>query len=1216
MARIYRSAVLSLLLGLTLGGSLLGQRADRATITGVVKDPAGAAIPEATVTVEDEGTGVETTVSSNEAGSYTTPLLVLGTYTVKVEKTGFKAFVRSGIILTGGLIYRQDAALELGEVSQTVEVTAASEQINVSQGDVSNSVNEKYYEDLPVVMGADIRLAESLLYLHPGYLPMKPNGDPMFRGSQFNSRINGGQTMTADNFFDGAAFGYASGHQQTHESSPPIDAIKEMKVIESTYSAQYGHTSGGFIEYTSKSGTSDLHGSVYEYFANDALNSAGFFRVPGVPKTPQKNNNYGFTLGGPVVIPKVYDGRKKTFFFTNLDILNFRSGVLPGFGNTVPIPAFRNGDFSALLNTANQVGTDALGRPIFDGQIFNPATTRQVTKGVVDSITGLTASATGFVRDPFAGNIIPANDPLRSSVAAKLIPLWPQPDRPGLAFNVAGNPAGDQTWILDAKTWLARIDHQFTPNFKMSHSFFLNERPSIRNCGGVGGCNVRFDARQSPEKNDDYIGDGFYQRIATRHAHQQFDWVIRNNLLNHSTIAYDRWYMGGTPLSAGVGWNQKLGIKGLIEQDAGPPHLIFTGSVPYSERGTYGWTHTGHETNNRWQFSDDLTWIKGKHTIKTGFEYRHHQFNQVGWAETTAGNWNFNRLETSGYDAQGNSLGVTGDAFASFILGQVHSADFGIPTQPSFREGYISPWVNDEIKVTDRLTVNLGLRFEYQTSRTEQYDRYSTFDPTVPNPGAGGRPGALIFAGTGSGRTGTRIFEDPPKDGWGPRFGFAYRLGDKNVIRGGYGIYYAGVPFSQFMGRPTVGFTSNPTAPNLTNGLSPAFYWDDGFPQSDVKLPPFIDPAFGNGTSPIAVDKKGSLTLPRTQNWSLTVERQVSANMVLDLSYIGNRGTRLVNNWQSLGTAANMNDPSVLGLGASLLQADINSPEARAAGIAIPYGGFAGNVAQALRPFPQYQSILYRNVPTGNSTYHSFQTKLDKRFSSGLQFRVAYTFSKLIGDGAESGQSANLGPGGVAFQNPADTHRAERALSQDDVPHVFLVSYTYEFPWGPGKRFNLGGIAGKLFGGWGVSGIQRYESGRPLYISINNDLGGLLFNPAKRPNRVGGGVANLGGNFDPGKDRFLIPSGWADPGPLAFGNAPRHDGTARGFPTFSEDISLIKDTTITERVKFRFMTQFGNIFNRVVYCDPDTNWSSGSFGQVSAQCNTPRSIQFSAKFDF
>ena len=360
---------------LLCGGLLFGQRADRAIITGVVTDPHAFHVANSAVTIRNDATGVETKLVTNEAGDYTSPPLVLGTYTVSVEQQGFKTFVKGGVLLEGGQIVRVDAPLELGAISEKVEVSSAGAMINVTQPDVSSTIDEKYYRDLPIVMGADIRLAESLLQVQPGFLPMKPNGDPMFRGSQFNSRINGGQTMATENFFDGAAFGFAEGHQQSHESAPPVESVQEMKVISTSYSAQYGHTSGGFIEYTSKSGTNDLHGSLYEYFANDALNARGFFADH---TSKQRNNAFGFTAGGPVVIPKVFNGKNKFFFFVNADWLKFRSGVLPGFGNTTPIDAFKAGDFSSIL-THNQIATDALGRPIYAGQIFDPGTTRLVT---------------------------------------------------------------------------------------------------------------------------------------------------------------------------------------------------------------------------------------------------------------------------------------------------------------------------------------------------------------------------------------------------------------------------------------------------------------------------------------------------------------------------------------------------------------------------------------------------------------------------------------------------------------------------------------------------------------------------------------------------------------------------------------------------------------------------------------------------------------------
>src|SRR5947208_5429374 len=370
---------------LAAAASVLAQRADRATVTGVVTDPTGKSIPAAVVKVRSDDTGLLTDLTTNDAGVYTSPSLVLGTYTITVESAGFKTAVRSGIRLVGGQIFRQDIALELGSLSDQVTVNASAEILNTANADVTHGVDSTYYQNLPVVMGADIRLAEALLQLQPGYNPMKPNGDPMFRGSQSQSRLNGGQKSAMENFFDGVAFGYASGHNQSHESAPPIESVGEMKVITSTYSAQYGHSSGGTVEYSSKAGTKDLHGSFYEYFANDKLNARGFFPDR---TSKQRNNAFGFTMGGPVYIPKVYDGRNKTFFFVNLDYLKFRAGVLPGFGNTTPTDAFKAGDFSSLL-TGKQAGTDAMGRSVMDGMIFDPTTTR-LDGGIP-------------VRDPFPG---------------------------------------------------------------------------------------------------------------------------------------------------------------------------------------------------------------------------------------------------------------------------------------------------------------------------------------------------------------------------------------------------------------------------------------------------------------------------------------------------------------------------------------------------------------------------------------------------------------------------------------------------------------------------------------------------------------------------------------------------------------------------------------------------------------------------------------------
>ena len=407
--------------------------------------------------------------------------------------------------------------------------------------------------------------------MQPGYLPMRPNGDPMFRGSQFNSRINGGQAMATENFFDGAAFGYASGHQQSHESTPPVESVQEVKVITTTYSAQYGHTSGGFIDYTSKSGTNAFHGILRVHVAMTRST-----RTPCSPSAAASRRRR-FATTTTASRSAVRSPRpNKTHFFTNVDFTRIRSGTIAGFGNTTPIDAFKNGDFGALL-TNNRVGTDALGRPIMQGQIFDPQTTR----------TGQRHSGARSV----PGQRHPRRSPAakRCRLADRAADGGPGPRRARQQRRRRRDGGPDVG--VDARNIMGRVDHNFTPNFKASSSFYWNRRPSVRNCEGVDG-SLRERSRDGAAKNTGYYGSGFFQRISTHHAHQQFDWVISNNLLSHSTVAWDRWFMGGNHLSAGANWPQRLWegtaspTGGIVAQDAGPPTMRFNGgSVPYTPIG-------------------------------------------------------------------------------------------------------------------------------------------------------------------------------------------------------------------------------------------------------------------------------------------------------------------------------------------------------------------------------------------------------------------------------------------------------------------------------------------------------------------------------------------------------------------------------------------------------------------------------------------------------
>src|SRR5882762_2106019 len=874
------------------GQSLYAQLADRAEITGLVTDTSGAGVPDAKVTITNQDTGGKIVVGTNSAGNYSTPPLQLGTYTVDVEKEGFKHATHPGIVLSGAQSFRQDVKLELGSVTQSVEVEGGATLINTENSTVSHTIGETYYRDLPGVMGADIRLAESLLQLQPGFVPMQPNGDAIFRGSQFTSRINGGQTMATENWFDGAAFGYAEGHQGTQESAVPYPSVQEMTVVENTFSAQYGHTSGGFVTYTTKSGTDQMHGNVYNFFTSDNLDAGNFFfaGIPTIPnkKLPLTQDNWGAAVGGPV--PKITWGGK-TFWFVNVDGLDYHSTVNTGFVNTLPDAAQRAGNFSGtgLLDTTTIVGHDELGRPIYQGEIFNPATTRLVNGVPVrdgygfDPVTGLPI--------PGQANIIPANDPLRSPLATFVIPNIPALDRNQLRANGFGGSSDDNNKI-NVRTWLFRIDHTFNNTFSISNTYYQNNRPRTAHCGGPEGCTTVHNGQTDSAANDTYIGQGFFQRITNHFEHLQMNWVIKPNLFNHTTVAYDRWHMTGNQLAGGVGWNKKLGL-GLpdapVFNTAGFPELNFgvggnEGPNHYTHYGT-PWASGGSDINNRYQFLDDITWIKGKHTLKAGIEYRYMTFPQTGWAVNTGGLFNFNVNETAGYDAAGNNLnGATGNEFASFMLGQVDSANFSAPFNYMPKMKYSSPWINDDFKVTPKLTLTFGLRFDWQGGLYEQHGRFSTFDPAAPNPV--GHPGATIFNSS----------KANGQSSWstGPRFGFAYNLKDKNVIRGGYGIYYAGAQADSWDPYPVDGYQTNPTAPNITNGLFPAFYFQGtgscpnvygtnkpspcGWPTGSIVLPPQLRADVSNGANPVGVDPR-TYTMPRYQNWSISFQRQLGQNM-------------------------------------------------------------------------------------------------------------------------------------------------------------------------------------------------------------------------------------------------------------------------------------------------------------------------------------------------
>jgi hypothetical protein len=1153
-------------------------QADRGIITGLVLDPTGAAVPDATVEIRDSLTGVVTKLTSSSTGNYSSPPLVIGTYEVSVTRTGFKVFHASGINLASGQTFRQDVQLQMGQVGQSIEVNAKAELLNTDNPQVSGSVNQTYYEALPAILYGQNHVPESLLYTLPQFVGLTQG--QIYPGSVFSGRINGGERSGLENYLDGASYGEVGSDGNTQERSVPLESVQEARLIANTFSAQYGHTSGGFVEYTTKSGTSTYHGGAYEYVNNDIWDARG--EIP--PTTPPtRQNEFGFTLGGPIQIPKIYNGKNKSFFFFNLDLFRYRN---PGLGAgyvTIPDAAGLGGDFSEFLNATTPVGTDACGRAVYSGEIFDPATTRDAS-----TCGGPSGVA---VRDPLSGNQVPTTE--FSKVASNIQSYLPPPANSNIYNNYL---VGPEQRYLNSNVELVRGDHNFTDKIRLSVTALHSARPRLLDCNYVGGCTS-------------VVGDPRVQDIITNTDHIQLTDVISPTLFTHAVMSFDHHNeYNKYPLIDGKGWASKVGITGIpFENLGGFPNINF--DQTYSGFGVDG---TGYfYGSTRWQFLDDTTKIIGSHTLKFGFEYRHERWYDSS-AIGDAGVFNFSVRNTGAFDVTGVPISGTGNAYASFLLGQVSSSNFSIPAFPDYRRPYFAPWINDDWKATKKLTLSFGFRFDLQFPRTGRNNEYSSFDPNLPNPGAGNIPGAIAFAGQNG--FSTTLFEKLHADTYGPRFGLAYRVSNTTVFRGGYGIYYAPVMMGQFAATPDFGYSTSPSVVDLTNGRQAIFNLDNGFPASAVTVPPLLTPDVANGTGVLYQNPDG-IKLPRYQNWTLSVERMLARNLMLDVAYVGNHGTREIGNGDSQDDISENNPALLAEYPASLLTSDIYSSQAAAAGFKAPYAGFDGSVAQAIRPYPQYSSVTQFNGADAWSTYNSLQASLEKRFSGGLQANISWVHSRMMNNGGESALANGFGG------NPnISTYLPQKARSMDDIPNVVTVTFVDYLPFGSGQRFlNRRGIINGVLGGWRTGGSFRYENGRPLGITMNNAYGAILFNDGDVPDRVapGGYLDTNNSNFDIVNSRYLSLTPFANHPTDRLGNEDRVDSFLRGWANYNENLSLYKDFTIKEQATWRVGVNSTNLLNRHQWCDPNTNWSTGSyFGQVSGQCNTQRMLEIYMKVNF
>jgi carboxypeptidase family protein/TonB-dependent receptor-like protein len=1135
-------------------GLIYGQTTN-GTITGIVTDPTDAIVAGAKVVGINQDTGLHMQAQTTVAGVYTISLPP-GRYDFTIERAGFKTAVRGGVEVSVTQTTRLDMRLEVGSLSERVTVTAEAPLLQSDSSETGMVVTPKAVLDFPLSTPGQRRMADTFTLLIPGVNTGTGGGG----GSAFLAwnmggqwTVNGSQRDSKEVLYDGISMGKQHSEGRLWAESPPPDAIQEFKMLTGSYSAEFGRSGGGIVNLTMRSGTNDFHGDVYDFLRNDALHARGFF-APA--KVKDRQNEFGITAGGPVVIPKLYNGRNRTFIFAFYNGLRWSTASANAL-YTVPLPTFLAGDFSQWKNADGSVRL-----------IYDPLTNAPDGKG-------------GVTRTQFPGSVIPASR--ISPISARIAALLPAP-----TFNrQSNNFVGVNTTISDDNRGQFKFDHIINDNQRIS---VLYER----------GIFVRDGAGPLPAR---YLSGFTTRNEPATVARFSYDYTVTPRIVNHFSAGLNRDFEGIGTTSIGQGWDAKLGITGVGNVNAAFPFINFGSAVDYGP--SLGGEAHALQGEQSIIFTDTVSWVKGKHSLRFGVDFRKYQYNG-NVLNREQGSFTFGTAETSLPDSANRTL--TGNSTASFLLGAVDSGtSLFATTTLGYRAPFTALFIQDDYKVTRRLTLNLGLRYEIPWAMHEVANRLSLFDPTLPNPGAGGHLGALSFAGNcGACEGWTHIANTDYKE-FGPRAGFAMQLFRNTVIRGGYGIFYAAAGASTESGVGTgliLGYNAQPTPSSTDTGITPAFYWDNGFSQ-DFQHPPIINPSFANGTSISNYVRPDDGRAPYIQNWHFGIQQQIKANFLIDVSYVGSKGTRLA----SSHLRPNQLPASYLALGSVLTQS-VTSAAAISAGITPPYAGFTGSVNQALRAFPQYLTVTDPLETLGMSTYNSLQVLLQKRYSVGLHFTVAYTWSKKIDDGsADQVNSGNPGP------MDAYNVRLEKALSVDDSPHILSIGYSYELPFGAGKSFLTRGIAQKILGNWQLAGMNRYQSGFPLAISGGNSL--PIFS-GNRPTYVYGQPIRTSvspGDFDPARDLYLNAAAFNN-GPLyGFGNLSRTTN-ARGFPLFDESAALIKKFPIRERVTVEFRAEFYNIFNRVVFSSPTTAITSPSFGVVSAQANNPRQGQMALKLNW
>lgn len=1191
-------------------------------ITGVVTDQTGAVVAEAKITATNVSTGVKSFAITSSAGTYTITDLNPGTYTVTFEAAGFQTAQLSNVVVDpGGRRSTADTVLRTGSVSERVEITAQSIALETSQPDIGATVEHKVVEELPMLIGgrnggvaagAVGRQIDDYLFLTPGV-----------QGGEFSHRISGGVDFQNEVTFNGIAAVQSETKGFQTYINPPFEMVSEFNVLSSVFSAQYG-LAQGVAAYQFASGTNAFHGDAFEILRNNYFDAAGA-NPPGTSSTSKgpvpvdKEHNFGFSLGGPVYIPKIYPQKEKTFFHLSMEW--YRNNETQAGQMNLPTVAEKAGDFS------NYGATDA-------GGVFHQFPI-YVPPGFV-APAGCTAPATGT---QWPGNKIPAA--CFSTLSTSILKDIPDPTINSLINNTQ-SLVGE---LLNRQfSWGFSIDHNLTDRQKLHGSFWRDHEPTPACCN-----NNAFFPADNPLTGlnpQDRLGTGVFLTYSNAFTSNLvmtagFGWMGEiNNQFNQNRNSPFSGVAGSATFPSLLFGNNPLGGGFVSPADAAIQPSGLGQNLVVSINRKLGLS-----------FANNWLWTKGRHTINFGFEI-HRSYQDDHECQSCGGNFDFSSITTSNGDlSTADPLNVTnsGSGFASFLLGEVNDATRNFAPESRLRNFYLAPYVQDNIKVTPKLTVDVGLRWDILWPFTEENNNVVFFDPNRANPGAidpvTGQPllGAATQLGTCTLCAGYSRADIQFKH-VSPRIGFAYKLNDKTVILSGYSIMtledgafeYGTTKIANNYGQLLVGtFTANSTGTAV-----PGYGQWDAAPLPNPPATP-LSPQVANASGNLHVFNRTTGIAPYSQQWNAGIQRELPYNMFLSVAYVGNRAIHL----PSLLNNPDQLDPSFLSLG-DTLGAAWTDPAAQAALKSAGFGSFTytgtscpatspgagvagtfftpyvtfmcdyGNsikLQQALRPFPQYTSLQNNFDMTGTALYNAMQLQFQKRFSNGLSFLTAYTLSRTL---------SNTDTGFPTFNNNSlnkFNQKAEWAIASNDQTHLLNITGVYELPIGPGKKLlsKDGTLAKNLLGGWQLSGNFSYSSGVPFGIAAGGDP---LLNGFNRANVTGQPIDLNWNNYYKGLPVFNTAA-FADPGQFVPGTSLRNLTGLRNPFNSNENIALAKRFFFGERVSAELRMEFFNILNRMQVCGSQNagvnatsnNVSNTGFGLDSpgapCQGNTPRQGQ-------